>query len=137
MILNLCANEYLRLTQARGTALEVLEGAVWVTEAGRHADALVERGRRFEVGGDGLVLVGTDTRATGSARIALRPATAPALEWLLRRAASLLELLASGIRARQTAVALAALSDRSLRDIGLRRDQIESVARGRGPLQLL
>ncbi len=34
MILNLGANQFLRLTMARGTTVEVLDGRVWITEAG-------------------------------------------------------------------------------------------------------
>jgi hypothetical protein len=57
MVLRLKGNAYLRLRGARGTAIEVLAGSVWVTEDGRRGDAFLGPGRRYRVWGDGLVLV--------------------------------------------------------------------------------
>ena len=63
MILRLKANDFLRLRGARGVAIEVLAGRVWITEDGRTGDSFLEPGRRYRVGGEGLVLVGTESFA--------------------------------------------------------------------------
>jgi hypothetical protein len=57
VVLKLKGNDYLRLKGARGTAIEVLAGRVWVTEDGRSGDAFLAPGRCYRVWGDGLVLV--------------------------------------------------------------------------------
>lgn len=76
MILRLNCNDFLRLRRARGVALEVLTGRVWVTEDGRAGDKFLGPGRRYLIGGEGLVLVGTETFAGDGegAEIALEPA---------------------------------------------------------------
>jgi hypothetical protein len=76
MILRLNRNDFLRLRAARGVAIEVLNGRVWITEDGRAADTFLEPGRRYRIGGEGLVLVGTETFAGEGegAEIALRAA---------------------------------------------------------------
>jgi hypothetical protein len=70
MVLQLKHNDFLRLRGARGAAIEVLEGRVWITEDGREADSFIDRGGRYRVRGDGLVLVGaersTEVRLLGS-----------------------------------------------------------------------
>jgi uncharacterized protein YjiS (DUF1127 family) len=127
MVLNLNANEFLRLERARGTTVEVLNGRVWITEAGRERDALVAPGMRYSVAGNGLVVIGQEdgTQATPS-RIAVWP---PVWRWLRARAAVIARRLADGAMEQRTLAELERLSDHGLRDIGLRRDQIESVAR--------
>jgi hypothetical protein len=60
MVLRLKSNDYLRLRGARGTAIEVLSGQVWITEDGRRADRFLGPGNRYCVGGDGLVLVSAE-----------------------------------------------------------------------------
>jgi len=65
MILKLRRNDFLRLRAARGTAIEVLDGRVWITEHGRACDSFLAPGGRYCVGGDGLVLVGAETYADG------------------------------------------------------------------------
>ena len=60
MVLNLIENDFLRLTGARGTTVEVLDGRVWITEAGRARDAFVSSGMSYDVASDGLVVVGRD-----------------------------------------------------------------------------
>jgi Protein of unknown function (DUF2917) len=76
MILKLNRNDFLRLRGARGVAIEVLTGRVWITEDGRGADNFLGPGRRYRVGGQGLVLIGTETFAGDGegAEIALRAA---------------------------------------------------------------
>ena len=63
MILKLKPNDFLRLRRARGVAIDVLAGRVWITEDGRAADAFLGPGRRYRVEGEGLVLVGSETYA--------------------------------------------------------------------------
>ena len=60
MILRLKNNDFLRMLSARGVAIEVMKGRVWITEDGRGGDAFIGPGRRYHVGGDGLVLVGAE-----------------------------------------------------------------------------
>ena len=131
MILSLDAKQYLRLSKARGATVEVLDGRVWITEAGRERDALMARGMRYSVAGDGLVVVGTDTGADlGTTRIELQ---SPVWRRLWRGLAGFASALAAGLHERWTIAQLEELSDRSLRDIGLRRDQIASAARRSTP----
>lgn len=63
MVLQLKHNDFLRLRGARGVAIEVVGGRVWITEDGREADSFLAPGGRYRVRGDGLVLVGTETYA--------------------------------------------------------------------------
>ena len=63
MILKLKGNDFLRLRRARGVAIEVLSGRVWITEDGRSGDSFLGPGRCYRVCGEGLVLVGTETYA--------------------------------------------------------------------------
>jgi hypothetical protein len=63
MILRLRCNDFLRLRGARGVAIEVLNGRVWITEDGRAGDHFLRPGRRYRVGGEGLVLIGAETFA--------------------------------------------------------------------------
>lgn len=70
MILQLKAKDFLRLRKARGMAIEVLAGRVWITEAGRGGDRFLGPGRRYEVWGDGLVLVGAETAVS---ELSVRP----------------------------------------------------------------
>ena len=57
MILRLKNKDFLRLLSARGVAIEVLKGRVWITEDGHAGDAFIGAGRRYQVSGDGLVLI--------------------------------------------------------------------------------
>ena len=128
MVLNLNPNEFLRLSGARGTTVEVLDGRVWITEAGRRDDALVAPGMRYSVTGNGLVVIGSEADAAQS-RIAVWP---PVWRWLRTRAAVLVKRLADGMVERHTLRQLEALSDHSLRDIGLNRADIECAVRRGG-----
>lgn len=60
MVLRLENKDFLRLREARGVAIEVLGGCVWITEYGSPADRFLGAGGRYRVGGDGLVLVGAE-----------------------------------------------------------------------------
>ena len=126
MILNLAENDFLRLTRARGTTVEVLDGRVWITEAGRERDAFVSSGMRYNVAGDGLVVVGREDGT--AARIAVRP---PVWRLMWDCAAVLVRNCISGIQERYTVTELERLSDHALHDIGLTRDDIESAVRRR------
>jgi uncharacterized protein YjiS (DUF1127 family) len=66
------------------------------------------------------------TRA-GPHRLARHAVQAVGIDWIL----SLFEALRHSWRLRRTAETLQALDDRTLTDIGLRRDEIEAVVRGR------
>ena len=61
MVLRLKDNDFLRLRGARGVAIEVVDGRVWITEDGCQADRFLAAGGRYCVGGDGLVLVGAES----------------------------------------------------------------------------
>jgi hypothetical protein len=61
MLLQLKHNDFLRLRGARGVAIEVVDGRVWITEDGREVDSFLDRGARYRVRGNGLVLVGTES----------------------------------------------------------------------------
>jgi uncharacterized protein YjiS (DUF1127 family) len=126
MILNLAENDFLRLTRARGTTVEVLDGRVWITEAGRERDAFVSSGMRYNVAGDGLVVVGRDEGS--AARIAVRP---PVWRLMWDYAAVLVRSCVSGFQERRTVSELERLSDHALRDIGLTRSDIDGAVRRR------
>jgi Protein of unknown function (DUF2917) len=64
MLLRLKDKDFLRLRGARGMAIEVVGGRVWITEDGRGSDSFVAAGGRYLVGGDGLVLVGAENNET-------------------------------------------------------------------------
>ena len=130
MILNLAANDFLRLTKARGTTVEVLDGRVWITEAGRERDAFVSPGMRYNVAGDGLVVVGQEDGREGGpvARISVRP---PVWRLLWDRAVVLVTNCVSGVQERRTVRELERLSDHALRDIGLNRADIEGAVQRR------
>jgi hypothetical protein len=72
MRLQLKHNDFLRLRGARGVAIEVLDGRVWITEDGREADSFLDPGGRYRVRGDGLVLIGAETYAGDGAGAEVR-----------------------------------------------------------------
>jgi hypothetical protein len=57
MVLRLQNRDFLRLRGARGVALEVVDGRVWITEDGHQGDRFLAAGGSYRVCGDGLVLV--------------------------------------------------------------------------------
>ena len=64
MLLKLKDKSFLRLRSARGTAIEVVQGRVWITEDGRPSDRFLGAGGRDQVCGDGLGLVGAESDVT-------------------------------------------------------------------------
>ncbi len=117
MVLQLTFNEFLRLQGARGAAIEVLDGKVWITEDGRPGDRFLEAGRTYRVAGQGLVVVGAETPAH-FARVEVRKASSSLVSFVKK--------LRQAWAAERTRRELQALSDHALRDIGLRRDEIRA-----------
>jgi len=64
MVLRLKDKGFLKLRGARGTAIEVVGGRVWITEDGRQGDRFLVAGGCYRVSGDGLVLVGAENDET-------------------------------------------------------------------------
>jgi len=123
MMLRLTLRDFLSLQGARGMAIDVLVGRVWITEDGRTGDSFVDAGRSYRVGGQGLVLIGAENRAgeaPETAEVVVRHASGEAV-WAWLRGA-----IAGFFVERQARQELHALPDRMLRDIGLRRDQIDA-----------
>jgi len=64
MDLTLKDRSFLRLRSARGLAIEVVDGRVWITEDGYQGDRFLAAGGSYRVCGDGLVLVGAESDET-------------------------------------------------------------------------
>ena len=64
MVLRLNNSDFLRLRGARGVAIEVVDGRVWITEDGRESDCFLVPGGCYRVGGNGLVLVEAEADET-------------------------------------------------------------------------
>jgi hypothetical protein len=64
VVLRLNDKDFLRLRGARGVAIEVVGGRVWITEDGCQADRFLAAGGRYRVSGNGLVLIGAETDET-------------------------------------------------------------------------
>jgi uncharacterized protein YjiS (DUF1127 family) len=125
MMLRLTLRDFFSLQGARGMAIDVLVGRVWITEDGRAGDSFVDAGRSYRVGGHGLVLIGAERPAGAAphpAEVVVRHTAPPALWTLLKG------WVAGALAEQQTRRELYALPDRMLQDIGLRRDQIEPVS---------
>jgi uncharacterized protein YjiS (DUF1127 family) len=105
------------LNLAQGMTVEVLEGRLWITQAGRTQDLVLGRGARYSAEGDGVVLVGLEEPV----RIDLRAGGKPGWWRRLRQA----------WEARAAARELEALPDERLRDLGLTRDQIPDAVYSR------
>jgi len=86
MMLRLTLRDFLSLQGARGMAIDVLVGRVWITEDGRTGDSFVDAGRSYRVGGQGLVLIGAEKDAGDApeaAEVVVRHAAPGAtLAWL-------------------------------------------------------
>ncbi|HEU4352936.1 MAG TPA: DUF2917 domain-containing protein [Burkholderiales bacterium] len=64
MVLQLKDKDFVRLRGARGRAIEVLGGRVWITEDGHPVDRFLGIGARYRIDGDGLVLVEAEADET-------------------------------------------------------------------------
>jgi uncharacterized protein YjiS (DUF1127 family) len=124
MMLRLTLRDFFSLQGARGMAIDVLVGRVWITEDGRPGDSFIEAGRSYRVGGQGLVLIGAERPAGAPphpAEVVVRHAGPQAL-WAWLRG------WVTGVFVeRQARRELYSLPDRMLQDIGLRRDQIDAL----------
>jgi len=118
MILRLTLRDFLTLQGARGMAIDVLVGRVWITEDGRAGDSFVDAGRSYRVGGHGLVLIGAENQADAAEVVVRRPPYRTSWAWVR-------DGISKFFMRRQTRSELRALPDHMLRDIGLRRDQID------------
>jgi len=133
--IGLARGEPLRLQDPAGRHLSVLEGSVWVTQQGDPRDPVLAGGETFRFDRNGLALV---TPLGGPAQVLLedglsatpaRGFVRPMIAWLARLARA----PDRALRRRRTVRELESLSDYLLRDLGLRRDQIECVARRLAP----
>jgi len=116
----------LRLRDAQGRHLSVIEGTIWVTQDGDLRDVVAEAGSEFVFDRPGLAVVqALGGRAVVAAEEgielerAARPLLGPVSRFWQR-----IERARKSMRAR---VALRSLSDRELRDIGLCRGQIDLI----------
>jgi len=120
----------LRLLDARGRHLSVVGGTVWITQQADPRDPVLEAGESFRFDRDGLALV---TPLGGPAQVVLEDVRSEvsrgATRVLLEHLANLARVSLRALRRRRTARELHALSDHMLRDVGLRRDQIDCVAK--------
>src|SRR5436305_1744765 len=73
MMLRLTLCDFLTLQGARGMAIDVLVGRVWITEDGRAGDSFVDAGRSYRVGGQGLVLIGAEDQARAAEVVVRHP----------------------------------------------------------------
>jgi uncharacterized protein YjiS (DUF1127 family) len=121
MMLRLTLRDFLTLQGARGMAIDVLVGRVWITEDGRAGDSFVDAGRSYRVGGQGLVLIGAEDRARAAEVVVRHPAGLAAWAWLRDG----IDRWMTEMKASEARKELRALPDHMLRDIGLRRDEIE------------
>jgi uncharacterized protein YjiS (DUF1127 family) len=130
-VVRLARGEPLRLQGAAGRHLSVLSGAVWITQEGDPRDLVIAGGETSRFDREGLALV---VPLGGPAQLVLEdaPHAAPARN-LARSVTAWLVRLFRGpgraLRTRRTARELHGLSDYMLRDVGLRRDQIDCVAK--------
>src|SRR4051812_37369457 len=118
MMLRLTLRDFFSLQGARGTAIDVLVGRVWITEDGRAGDSFVDAGRSYRVGGQGLVLIGAENQARAAEVVVRHARSWGAWTWMR-------EEISGFLAKRQTRNELRALPDSMLRDIGLRRDQLD------------
>jgi uncharacterized protein YjiS (DUF1127 family) len=118
MMLRLTLRDFLTLQGARGMAIDVLVGRVWITEDGRAGDSFVDAGRSYRVGSQGLVLIGAENQARAAEVVVRHPRSWGTWTWMR-------EEISTFLTKRQTRHELRALPDRMLRDIGLRRDQLD------------
>jgi uncharacterized protein YjiS (DUF1127 family) len=128
-VVQLARGEPLRVQNPRGRHLSVVDGSVWITQQGDARDPVLEAGETFRFDRDGLALV---TPLGGPAQVVLEGEQPDASRGVLARMREPLVAAAGSfgraLRRRRTVRELQSLSDHMLRDVGLRRDQIECVA---------
>src|SRR3954470_20365934 len=73
MVLQLSFNDFLRMRGARGAAIEVLDGRVWITEDGRGGDQFLDAGKSYRVASQGLVVVGAEENLQHARVLVRRP----------------------------------------------------------------
>lgn len=157
-VIEVATGEALRLAGADGRRITVVRGAVWITYDGDRRDIVLESGADLVLnyrGGAILQALGGSALVALEDGIKIgRPELQPVAEWhpgsetdrAARRAraeavAALLASLGAAVRrlwarlekrfeAARTRHELHALSDYSLRDIGLRRSEIDCLTRG-------
>lgn len=120
--------EVLRLRDAAGRHLSVVQGAVWITQHGDARDAVLDGGASFRFDRNGLSLV---QPLGGPATVVLEEGLQPENQAV--RAADAVEQRAWKLARsepfqrqahRLRAETLTRLSDHLLRDLGLRREQV-------------
>jgi uncharacterized protein YjiS (DUF1127 family) len=128
LLVNLHAGKVLRLREAAGRHLTVVRGNLWITQLGERGDPVVAAGETFRftragvslaqaLGGDAVVML-----EAGLAPERVADEAPPARSgWALARSAAF-QRKARRLR-NET---LAQLSDHLLRDVGLRRDRIQT-----------
>jgi uncharacterized protein YjiS (DUF1127 family) len=129
-ILQIVRGKPLRLQDAAGRHLSVIDGTVWVTQQADPRDPVIAAGETFRFDRDGLALV---TPLGGPAQVVLEGEQPDASRGVLARMRQPLVAAAGSLgralRRRRTVRELQSLSDHMLRDVGLRRDQIDCVAK--------
>ncbi|MBI3376301.1 MAG: DUF2917 domain-containing protein [Betaproteobacteria bacterium] len=117
--LTLNRGELLRLRNAAGRHLTVVQGSVWITQDGDPRDPVLESGASFRFDRNGLSLV---MSLGGPAILVLEEGLAPdpvgQRAWQLARSKPFQRQ-----SRRMKAETLAGLSDHLLRDLGLRRER--------------
>jgi len=129
-VIRLARGEPLRLQDASGRHLSAVGGTAWVTQETDLRDPVLGAGETFRFDRDGVALV---TPLGGPAQVVLEGEPSAPLRGLARHALARLAAFAltpgRALRRRRTVRELQSLSDYMLSDVGLRRDQIECVAR--------
>lgn len=130
-VIRLARGRPLRLRHAAGRHLSVIQGSVWVTQQGDPRDPVLARGETFRFDRKGLALV---TPLGGPAQVVLEEAPRDPLARRVARSVidqlgRFARLFGRALRRRRTVRELQSLSDYMLRDLGLRRDQIDCVAK--------
>ncbi len=121
--------EVLRLRDAAGRHLTVVQGTVWITQHGDRRDPVLESGASFRFDRNGLSLVqALDGPASVILESGLTPekGPGPATDSVEQRNWQLARSVPFQRDARRVrGEALASLSDHLLRDLGLHRDQVQ------------
>ena len=157
-LIGLLPGEFLRLAEAAGRHISVVRGTAWVTQDGDRRDRVLKDGESLRFDHNGFVLVqALEGEANLMLEEGLVPQGGKALEaedfdYFVRRGRRMraeamgqawvglvgglnavwlriARISAAALRTGKTVKELHALSDHTLKDIGVRRDQIDCVAR--------